>query len=38
VIRRNSRRPPSSAVVENAAKVSFHHAVRRLQRWLGRTP
>lgn len=26
----------AEGITENAAKVSFHHAVRRLQRWLGR--
>jgi len=27
----------AEGISENAAKVSFHHAVRRLQRWLGRS-
>ena len=26
----------AEGITENAAKVSFHHAVRRLQEWLGR--
>lgn len=26
----------AEGITENAAKVSFHHAVRRLQQWLGR--
>ena len=26
----------AEGITENAAKVSFHHAVRRLQAWLGR--
>jgi RNA polymerase sigma-70 factor (ECF subfamily) len=28
----------SEGITENAAKVSYHYAVRRLQAWLGRTP
>jgi RNA polymerase sigma-70 factor (ECF subfamily) len=28
----------AEGITENSAKVSFHHAVRRLQQWLGRTP
>ena len=28
----------AEGISENAAKVSFHHAVRRLQDWLGRRP
>lgn len=28
----------AEGITENAAKVSFHHAVRRLQQWLRRTP
>jgi RNA polymerase sigma-70 factor (ECF subfamily) len=27
----------AEGITENAAKVSFHHAIRRLQSWLGRT-
>ena len=27
----------AEGITENAAKVSFHHAVRRLKSWLGRT-
>jgi RNA polymerase sigma-70 factor (ECF subfamily) len=27
----------AEGITENSAKVSFHHAVRRLQRWLGRS-
>ena len=28
----------AEGITENAAKVSFHHAVRRLKTWLGRRP